>query len=180
MLPIPSALPAPFEFIYCATDTSAGKRRAIHENRIVLVRESNAGAPLSGINLCVTGTATEVCEFLPWDPTASAAHSIDGFENESVRVQAYRLLAELGPPLLTAMKRADQPPLVAVQHADGSASIEWRFKDRQLTFSFEPNSGESGWHYVTSSSSGGVLASGGFSGMDLRRLVDWAANRPHA
>ena len=51
-------------------------------------------------------------------------------------------------------------PLVLSEASDGSAMLELRLSDRRLGFNHEPDREESGWHFVSTHSSGGVQAFG--------------------
>jgi hypothetical protein len=75
---------------------------------------------------------------------------------------------------LRAFRIVGLPRLRGTRHDDGSFTVEWRFTDRRLAFTIEPNKAESGWHLVSSRSSGDIQACGGLSDGDLRPLLSWA------
>lgn len=188
VMPILPVQPAFIEHIADAADTSAGKRRAREKVQIIYVESGSATVPAAVKTSLAVAGGSQVGSFqieaLPTDPTVMLQSSIDAFANRSTREQAQSLLRDLRPLLLKAFQQAEYPPLRASEAEDGSAVIEWVFADRRLGFSFEEDPKESGWYFVSSQESGGVLASGDSSSMDLDLLVRWAqthrANRPPA
>jgi hypothetical protein len=67
------------------------------------------------------------------------------------------------------------PPLRGSELEDDGFAIEWILDaDRRLMFTFERKEKDSGWHFVSSKSSGGIQACGEFSGLGLRALLVWA------
>lgn len=65
------------------------------------------------------------------------------------------------------------PALDAREGDDGAVTLEWRFPDRRLAFTLEPDPKESGWHLVSKPSAGGVLASGALYEADLPFVLAW-------
>jgi len=95
------------------------------------------------------------------------------FDSRNIREQAAALLDHLDK-FLPAFDASSLPALDAREGDDGSATLEWRFPDRRLAFTLEPDPKESGWHFVSKPSAGGVLASGALSEADLRFVLAWA------
>src|SRR5712691_11975997 len=179
-MPVMPVHPCYIERIAYAADTSAGKRKFFDRLQIVFdATAPGAQAPAAAhSSAATTGASTPPFEVEPLrfaDPTLALHASIEKLTNASVREQARSVLRDLKPIVLVAAKNKDLPSLRAFEHEDGSASIEWAFSKKRLTFSFETDPRESGWFFVSSPEVGGVLASGALSGMQLKLLVDWAA-----
>ena len=177
-LPLMPVQPALIERITDAADTSAGKRKYFESVAVVFEVSTTSGLYVDALQISrLAGAATAQLNIeptAPVDPTRPIAAIIESFANRSVREQAQSLVRELRPVLLRAARDSDLPPLRATQTEDGGALIEWIFADRRLGFSLEEDPKESGWYFVSSRSSGGVVASGDSSTMDLELLVAWA------
>jgi hypothetical protein len=61
-------------------------------------------------------------------------------------------------PKLTTIGR----PIISQEGAP--FSLQWHLPDRRLAFVIESNEDESGWHFVSKRSAGGVMAYGELSG----------------
>jgi|SRR5580704_5968013 hypothetical protein len=108
--------------------------------------------------------------------TAEAERALDGTLDGSVVRQGREILAKVRTAL-KAFNLAGIPALRGTAHDDGSFTFEWRFPDRRLAFTIERDPAESGWHLVSSRSSGDVRAYGALSDDDLRPLLGWALRR---
>jgi hypothetical protein len=80
-----------------------------------------------------------------------------------VRQQATALIQRLDEiikhdPSLAAVG----PPVVSQEGAP--FSLQWHLPDRRLTFAIECEEEESGWHFVSKKSAGGLMAYGGLPG----------------
>lgn len=177
-LPLMPVQPALIERITDAADTSAGRRKYFENIALVFDVSTTSGLSIDALQISrLAGAATTQLNIEPTAPadlTRPIAVIIDSLANRSVREQAESLLRELRPILLRAARDSDLPPLRATETEDGTALIEWVFADRRLGFSLEKDPKDSGWYFVSSRSSGGVLASGDSSTMDLELLVTWA------
>jgi hypothetical protein len=105
--------------------------------------------------------------------TAQARSVVVGLRNAAVRAHATDLLRKL-ELALPAFDTTAAPTLDARESEDGGAVLEWRFPDRRLAFTLEPDPSESGWHFVSKPSSGGVMASGELPAPELRLVLAWA------
>ena len=65
------------------------------------------------------------------------------------------------------------PPLRGTELENDGFAIEWIFDNLRLVFAFELTEEDSGWHFVSSRSSGSIRAYGDFSGLALRPLLAW-------
>ncbi len=106
-------------------------------------------------------------------PTVDAERAIDEIESRAVADQARSIVKRLRIAL-SAFDLTNVPKVRGDHHDDGSFSLELRFPDRRLAFTIESNPAESGWHFVSSRSSGDTRAYGGLSDQDLRPLLSWA------
>lgn len=109
---------------------------------------------------------------------ASAIKDVAELKAGPVKTQALTLLADLD----LALSRYDVgelPEFSAREHDDGSATVEMRFPDRRLAFTLESDPRESGWHVVSTRSSGGLQACGDLpvSGSDLLVILALATRR---
>lgn len=109
--------------------------------------------------------------------TGAADRALDEVADRSVSDQARVLLGRLRAAF-ASRQLAGVPPVSGSLHDDGSFTLELRFPDRRLAFTIERDPAESGWHFVSSPSSGSCRAYGGLSGQDLGALLDLALVRP--
>jgi len=183
-LAINGVIEGAFDFRFCVAAPGGGEQiRLTFQNRIRRHAADVHEGEINRVMLCTpletrltTIHATpdrpgQQLRLLLDDPMRPLLASIRNLSNAGVRAQIRDLLPEISRALSSAWI-AGLPSLKLTEHEDGSASIEWRFPDRRLAFSFETDPEESGWHFVSSHASGGVLASGQFSGnFDLPVLL---------
>lgn len=130
-----------------------------------------------GTYIEITTSGSSIVElFSPNQPdviTAGVDVAINEISNPVVAEQARSVLRQIREALW-AFDVSTIPALRGSCHDDGSFTVEWRFPDRRLAFTLESDPAESGWHFISSSSSDDVRAYGGLPKGDLRLLLGWA------
>ncbi len=120
----------------------------------------------------VTFTLTEQARrATPQDLLRSVAEGVSALRHRGVAGQVSDVLSRLAAALL-GRDLAGRPGFVLTESDDDSAAMEWRFPDRRLAFTLEPNAEESGWHFVSLPKSGGALENGSFEELRLNDLMN--------
>jgi hypothetical protein len=167
--PVESVLEAAFEADSTGRDAAVALLRSIVEDgsTALKVRLRNAESWLALVRPIADQPA-------PFPSVTLLAHArAAAFRNRAVRTQAGQLLRGLDDAL-TAFRAVALPRLDAREQDDGSAVLEWKFADRRLAFTLEPEARDSGWHLVSLPSAGGVLASGALHGLELWPVLAFA------
>ena len=102
--------------------------------------------------------------------------NIENIKNKNVKNQVVIFLAKFQNILIAISNRLDftgsLPPLLIQAGEDGSALIEWIFKDFRIGFAFEENEKESSWYLVSNQKFGNIDISGSFKNVDVYNLLE--------
>lgn len=136
---------------------------------------STSAAPAPTIVDCVVEVDPDISRFLVRaERVLSHAESACAkLRNPAVRQRAGTFVERLRRQL-TSEQLSRLPPLELIETEEGAATLEWFLPDRRLAFTFGSEQEVSGWHFVSSISSGGVRAYGGSFEISIPALVDWA------
>lgn len=97
--------------------------------------------------------------------------SANRLRNPSVARQVREVVARLRAEL-SEYDIAGLPVFILNAFDDGSASIDWQFEGRRMAITLENNPEDSGWNFVSSAASGGVLDYGSFKELNLGQLLN--------
>ena len=102
-------------------------------------------------------------------------NSIDQIINQDVRTSVLDFLLIFQNVLQSydpkTIDSGSLSPLRLAPAEDGSALVEWIFKDFRIGFSFEPDPQESSWYLVSNQNMGEVNSSGALDSVDISSLI---------
>jgi hypothetical protein len=107
------------------------------------------------------------------DVTEVAREFLKSVQNRDHVVNADKILAIVQSEIIKSQLQIKLPKISAFLGENGALLLEWIFNDFRIGFNFEVNENESGWYMASKPSTGGIVASGLLSGINLQGLIAW-------